>query len=238
MTADLRAAAQRALVALEYHTQQTRPIEQTEHAIKALMEALAFASSPVVKDSLTTQAPEGDERAAFEAWAGERGGNITRHHEGGERYASATVQGWWRAWQARAARSQSLPDVQPKGMLSDEQKGARWKELLPHSANYTSADWFEAGACFAESAYRAQSPAPVDGNAFGHGYDTGYEAGRLAAQAPAVRPLTQQAVVDAFCKLPHPVQFVSAFDAGVRFAERHYGIVSDVPVQPIEGEKS
>lgn len=45
MTADLRAAAQKALVALEYHTQQTRPIVQTEHAIKALMEALA-AQSP------------------------------------------------------------------------------------------------------------------------------------------------------------------------------------------------
>ena len=54
------------------------------------------------------------------------------------------------------------------------------------------------------------------------------------AQAPAVGPLTQQAVVDAFCKLPHPVQFVSAFDAGVRFAERHYGIASDVSLESIE----
>jgi hypothetical protein len=37
----LREAAQKALVALEYHTQQTRPIPQTEDAIKALIVALA-----------------------------------------------------------------------------------------------------------------------------------------------------------------------------------------------------
>lgn len=41
MTADLKQAAQIALLALEYHTQQTRPITQTEEAIKVLMEALA-----------------------------------------------------------------------------------------------------------------------------------------------------------------------------------------------------
>ena len=43
------------------------------------------------------------------------------------------------------------------------------------------------------------------------------------AQAGAV-PLTQAKVVEAFCKQPHPVQFVTAFDQGVRFAERHHGI--------------
>ncbi len=41
MTAELKQAAQIALLALEYHTQQTRPITQTEEAIKVLMEALA-----------------------------------------------------------------------------------------------------------------------------------------------------------------------------------------------------
>lgn len=42
-------------------------------------------------------------------------------------------------------------------------------------------------------------------------------------QAGAV-PLTQAQVVEAFCALPHQVQFVTAFDQGVRFAERHHGI--------------
>ena len=43
------------------------------------------------------------------------------------------------------------------------------------------------------------------------------------AQAGAV-PLTQAKVVEAFCALPHQVQFITAFDQGVRFAERHHGI--------------
>jgi hypothetical protein len=37
-------------------------------------------------------------------------------------------------------------------------------------------------------------------------------------------PLTQKQVVDAFCALPHNVQYVSIFDAGVRFAEKHHNI--------------
>lgn len=39
-----------------------------------------------------------------------------------------------------------------------------------------------------------------------------------------VEPLTQAQVIEAFCALPHQVQFVTAFDQGVRFAERHHGI--------------
>lgn len=42
-------------------------------------------------------------------------------------------------------------------------------------------------------------------------------------QAQAV-PLTQAQVVEAFYKQPHPVQFVTAFDQGVRFAEKHHSI--------------
>lgn len=34
--------------------------------------------------------------------------------------------------------------------LTDEQKEVEWKRLLSLSARFTSADWFEAGACFAE----------------------------------------------------------------------------------------
>ena len=53
-----------------------------------------------------------DERAAFEAWAAADAGNITRHKDNAERYASATVQGWWRAWQARAALAQAQKEQQ------------------------------------------------------------------------------------------------------------------------------
>ena len=44
------------------------------------------------------------------------------------------------------------------------------------------------------------------------------------AQHVAREPLTQAKVVEAFCALPHQVQFITAFDQGVRFAERHHGI--------------
>ena len=37
-------------------------------------------------------------------------------------------------------------------------------------------------------------------------------------------PLSQSEVVDGFCKQPHDVQFVSVFNAGVRFAEKAHGI--------------
>jgi hypothetical protein len=36
--------------------------------------------------------------------------------------------------------------------------------------------------------------------------------------------LTHQQVVDAFCNLPHNVQYISVFDAGVRFAEKRHNI--------------
>lgn len=45
-----------------------------------------------------------------------------------------------------------------------------------------------------------------------------------APEAPAQQPLTDEAVMDAFCKTPNIHQFVSAFKAGVRFAERAHGI--------------
>lgn len=37
-------------------------------------------------------------------------------------------------------------------------------------------------------------------------------------------PLSQSEVVDGFCKQPHDVQYVSVFNAGVRFAEKQHGI--------------
>ena len=45
-----------------------------------------------------------------------------------------------------------------------------------------------------------------------------------APQPVKREPLTQQEVVDGFCKTPHQVQYVAVFDAGVRFAERAHGI--------------
>lgn len=43
------------------------------------------------------------------------------------------------------------------------------------------------------------------------------------SQAGAV-PLTDEEVLDAFCRTPGIHQFVQAFWAGVRFAEQHHGI--------------
>jgi hypothetical protein len=44
--------------------------------------------------------PAVDRRASFEAWAANDGGNVTRRADDPLRYASATVQGRWRAYNA------------------------------------------------------------------------------------------------------------------------------------------
>jgi|GEM_PF-940329 len=49
---------------------------------------------------------------------------------------------------------------------------------------------------------------------------------RLAELRPAVEPIPERDVVDAFCKEPHRTQYVSVFFAGVRFAEAHHGITA------------
>ena len=49
-------------------------------------------------------------------------------------------------------------------------------------------------------------------------------ANRAESNMTGAVPLTQAKVVEAFCALPHQVQFITAFDQGVRFAERHHGI--------------
>jgi hypothetical protein len=55
----------------------------------------------------------------------------------------------------------------------------------------------------------------------------------IARQAPPAQtapvPLTQQQVVDGFCKTPHQTQYVAIFDAGVRFAEAAHGIPKGQP---------
>lgn len=51
-----------------------------------------------------------------------------------------------------------------------------------------------------------------------------FYAGTAAAPAPAAQQLTQTQVVEGFCSLPHDVQYVSVFEKGVRFAERHHRI--------------
>lgn len=54
-----------------------------------------------------------------------------------------------RHYRAMLAAAPANPSPTP-APLTDEQKGDRWAELLPHSDKFTSADWFEAGADFAE----------------------------------------------------------------------------------------
>lgn len=44
------------------------------------------------------------------------------------------------------------------------------------------------------------------------------------ALAQPAKPLTQREVIDGFCKLPHEVQYVKVFEAGVRFAEAAHNI--------------
>jgi hypothetical protein len=41
---------------------------------------------------------------------------------------------------------------------------------------------------------------------------------------PSLQPLTDEDVLNAFCTTPNIHQFVSAFKAGVRFAESAHGI--------------
>ena len=48
----------------------------------------------------------------------------------------------------------------------------------------------------------------------------------ILALRPAVEPIPERDVVDAFCKEPHRTQYVSVFFAGVRFAEAHHGITA------------
>jgi hypothetical protein len=48
----------------------------------------------------------------------------------------------------------------------------------------------------------------------------------IAADRAKRVPMTQLEVVEAFCKLPHDVQYVSVFDAGIRAAEAFHGIGS------------
>lgn len=43
-------------------------------------------------------------------------------------------------------------------------------------------------------------------------------------EPPARKPLTQREVVAGFCETPHQTQYVTVFEAGVRFAERAHGI--------------
>jgi hypothetical protein len=53
MTDHTRALLEQALKALEYHTQQTRPIQKTEHAILAIRAELAKPSAPAWHDAPT-----------------------------------------------------------------------------------------------------------------------------------------------------------------------------------------
>jgi hypothetical protein len=74
---------------------------------------------------------------------------------------------------------------------------------------------------------------------YSNGMTEGYEAGKAYAAMqkaiatppaqPAPVPLTQQQVVDGFCKTPHQTQYVAVFDAGVRFAEAAHGITKGQP---------
>lgn len=46
----------------------------------------------------------------------------------------------------------------------------------------------------------------------------------IAADRALRVPMTQPEAVEAFCKLPHDVQYVSVFEKGIRAAEAFHGI--------------
>ena len=60
-------------------------------------------------------------------------------------------------------------------------------------------------------------------------YNDGWNAKRDfdAARLQGSKPLTEKEILDEYCTTPGIHQFVSAFKAGVRFAEKHHGITGE-----------
>ena len=52
----------------------------------------------------------------------------------------------------------------------------------------------------------------------------------LTAAQPAPVPLTDEQILETFCKAPHQTQYVAWFAAGVRFAEAAHGITKGQPL--------
>lgn len=146
MSPQERAVVQQLVDALEYHQQQTRPIQRTEAALAEARALLAAAPSPVVPDSGlgdsdsslrvdvsvgTDRAPgmasaPRDERAAFEAWMRQKNSplraNDLKWHESDGSYDNTGVNAAWNGWQASAARigaelsTDSVPSVPALGV--------------------------------------------------------------------------------------------------------------------------
>lgn len=92
--------------------------------------------------------------------------------------------------------------------LTDDQKGNEWRRLLPLSERFTSADWFEAGACFAEQYHgigqMAATPAPAEpvctcpsGDGSLRWPCPAHPPEATPAQAQQAKPLTEQEVAEA-----------------------------------------
>ena len=63
-----------------------------------------------------------------------------------------------------------------------------------------------------------------DNNDGGGPYETRTLYTTPPAKQPTTVPLTDEQIVDTFCKAPHQTQYVAWFAAGVRYAEAHHGI--------------
>lgn len=140
MTADLKKAAQIALLALEYHTHQTRPIAQTEDAIKVLMEALAAYKDP--------SPAEGDAEAAFEAWWYQ---NVADN-------SGASIGADYKHWARKAWQAAMTANVQPKG-IADNFRGARRRDAAEATLQRLGYEW-HGGELWAPPLGQAPAPAP------------------------------------------------------------------------------
>lgn len=189
------------LSALEYHQEQTRPIHFTTTAIQAAREHLRTALA---------EQPAEQEPVYFEVRCEAHPEWMWVDHE---QFAEYTGYGWQGRKLYTAPQPAKPVEREPwtpreieliDGMIEVQLNHA---ERCDHIANRTMAEkqkgWdMERVALL--SKIRGTPPQPAKR-----------------------KPLTQQEVVDGFCKTPHQVQYVAVFDAGVRFAERAHGIGSE-----------
>lgn len=117
-----------------------------------------------------------DERAAFEAWAGDQGFSLQRVDLGDD-YQDLRTQGPWEAWQARAALAASQAashgaPAEPTGECDQPPVGWRCTRSAGHE-----------GPCAAIQDDRTISEQPPH---FARGYATGYADGVKDARDPSI----------------------------------------------------
>ena len=173
-----REVMQQALGALEYHVEQTRPIDRTTDAITALREALEQPEQEPVEYQMRMRPTW--EVSSWSDWK-----KCSR--DAAEDYAKTPKL---HDWEYETRKLYTTPPAQQAKPLTEG--NLQYKDLYEQACEQLDAVNKELAETIARQAQR--------------------------------QSLTQAEVVDGFCKQPHDVQFVSVFDAGVRFAEAAHGI--------------